>query len=119
MTQNQNTVLWEALTDSIESVEDSIGHSDREPREGTFGGTDVGQNVEKISVQSAEFSGGQSDTEPSDGILGSTGSGHTAEKNSGLTAECRSGHSDTETTGGKSRGIDRQWRKCRIQQCAQ
>jgi hypothetical protein len=48
VTQNQQTLDCELLTDSGQTVEDSNGHSDAEPTDGTWcGTTDFGQIVEK------------------------------------------------------------------------
>ena len=40
VTQNQETVQCEILTDSEQVVEDNSGHSDTEPTDGTVCGTD-------------------------------------------------------------------------------
>ena len=61
MTQNQQTVQCEVLTDIWQTVEGSSRHSDTERTDGTVRGTDSGQTVEGSS--------GHSDTEPTDGTL--------------------------------------------------
>jgi hypothetical protein len=62
VTQNQQTVEREVLTDSGQNVEDSSGYSDTEPTDGTVWGTDnFGQILEDCS--------GHSDTEPTDGAV--------------------------------------------------
>jgi len=57
MTQNQQAVQCEVLTDSGQTVEDSSGHSDTEPKT-------VQCDVLTDSGQILEDCSGQSDTEP-------------------------------------------------------
>ena len=52
--QNQQAVKCEVLTGSRQAVEDSSGHSVTEPRDGIFGGTNIGQTVENSSGHTAE-----------------------------------------------------------------
>ena len=62
MTQNQQTVQCEVLTDSGHSVEGNGGHSETELQAGLCEVlTDIGQTVEGNS--------GHSDTEPTDGTV--------------------------------------------------
>ena len=60
VTQNQQTVKCEVLTDSRQTVEDSSGYSDTEP-------TEVKCEVLTDTGQNKEDSSGYSDTEPTDG----------------------------------------------------
>ena len=46
-----------------ETVEDSSGYSDTEPRDGVLRGTDSGQTVENSSGETAEDSSGHIDPE--------------------------------------------------------
>jgi hypothetical protein len=100
----QSAVWWhcEVLTDSGQTVEDSSGHSDTEPTDGTLWGADR-QRTECRRQHWTQR--------------------HRTNRRYIMrcwqTVKDSSGHSDTEPTDGTLWGNDRQWTDCRRQQWTQ